>query len=188
MRQDPDVIAIGEILDEATAKMAIQSSATGHLILSTLSGSSPVTTIARLKDLGVDKYLLADGLLSIVSQKLVRRLCNECKKEIELSKDELIEHFSESSKTILSLPGERVKLYEAVGCKHCRQSGYVGRIGIFEVFQVDETIRDMVEHNKSSSEMQQYIRSTGGTNIKMDALQKVLKGTTSLQEVLRVVD
>ena len=120
-RQDPDVIAIGEILDETTAKLAIRSSATGHLILSTLSGSSAVTSIARLKDLGVDKYMLCDGLLSIVSQKLLRKLCRECKKEVLLSKDELIKHFHESKEIILSLPDEKIKLYEAVGCKHCRQ-------------------------------------------------------------------
>ncbi|QOY54518.1 Flp pilus assembly complex ATPase component TadA [Candidatus Sulfurimonas marisnigri] len=187
-RQDPDVIAIGEILDEETAKLAIQSSATGHLILSTLSGSSGITTIARLKDLGVDKYLLADGLLSIVSQKLLRRLCNECKKEVELSRDELIKYFSDSAETILSLGDERVKLYEAVGCEHCRQSGYVGRLAIIELLQVDEVIRDMIEHDKSSIEIQNYVRSTGSVDMKTDALQKLLNGTTSLQEVMRIVN
>lgn len=187
-RQDPDVIAIGEILNEETAKLAIQSSATGHLILSTLSGSSGITAISRLKDLGVDKYLLADGLLSIVFQKLLRRLCNECKKEVELSKDELIKYFSESSKTILSLGDERVKIYEAVGCEHCIQSGYIGRIAIVEVLQVDEVIRDMIEHDKSSIEIHNYIRSTGSCSMKTDALGKLLKGATSLQEVMRIVD
>ncbi|WP_229860090.1 GspE/PulE family protein [Candidatus Sulfurimonas baltica] len=187
-RQDPDVIAIGEILDEQTAKLAIQSSATGHLILSTLSGSSGTTTIARLKDLGVDKYLLADGLLCIVSQKLLRRLCNECKKEVELSRDELIKYFSDSAETILSPKSERVKIYEAVGCEHCRQSGYIGRIAVVEVLQVDEIIRDMIEHNKSSIELHNYIRSTKSCDMKTDALEKLIKGATSLQEVMRIVD
>jgi type IV pilus assembly protein PilB len=187
-RQDPDVIVIGEILDKETAKSAIQNSATGHLILSTFSASNGLAAIARLKDLGVDKYLLADGLLSIVSQKLVRRLCHECKKEIEISKNELLEHFSESSEIIASLPNKKVKLYEAVGCEHCRQSGYVGRVAIIELLQIDEVIRDMIEHDKSTIEMQHYIRSIGSIDMKTDALQKLLKGNTSLQEVQRIVN
>ncbi|MEA2100350.1 MAG: ATPase, T2SS/T4P/T4SS family [Campylobacterota bacterium] len=186
-RQDPDVIAIGEILDEETAKLAIRSSATGHLILSTLSGSSAVTTISRLKDLGVDKYMLSDGLLSIVSQKLLRRLCNECKEEVELSKDELIQSFTESKETIISLEDEKIKIYKAVGCKHCRDSGYAGRISIVEFFQVDDNIREMIERDKSSTEIQHYIRSVGYKDMKADALQKVLKGVSSLEEVKRII-
>ncbi|MEE8589267.1 MAG: GspE/PulE family protein [Sulfurimonadaceae bacterium] len=187
-RQDPDIIAIGEILDDETAKLAIRSSITGHLILSTLSGSSAVTAIARLRDLGINTYLLSDGLLSVISQKLLRRLCSECKKEVEFSKEELIEYFSESREEILSLPDERVKLYESVGCQHCRESGFMGRVAVFEYFRIDNTLRDMIEHGKSSAEMQRYIRSNGGTDIKADALKKLLKGTTSLQEVLRIID
>ncbi len=187
-RQDPDVIAIGEILDDETAKLAIRSSVTGHLILSTLSGSSAVTAIARLRDLGINTYLLSDGLLSVVSQKLMRRLCSECKKEVAFTKEELIKYFSESREEILSLPDERVKLYESVGCQHCRESGFMGRVAVFEYFRVDKTLRDMIEHGKSSSEMQRYIRSNGGTDIKADALKKLLKGTTSLQEVVRMID
>jgi type IV pilus assembly protein PilB len=187
-RQDPDVIAIGEILDDETAKLAIRSSITGHLILSTLSGSSAVTAISRLKDLGVDKYLLSDGLLSVISQKLLRRLCNECKKEVQLSKEELMNHFSEYKEEILSLPGERVKIYEAVGCKHCRESGYLGRIAVVEHFCVDDTIRDMIEHDKSSAELQRYIRYSGYTDIRNDMLKKILQGVTSLQEVSRITD
>lgn len=186
-RQDPDVIAIGEILDDKTAKLAIRSSATGHLILSTFSASNSATAIARLKDLGVDKYLLADGLLCIVSQKLLRRLCNECKREVELSKEELIEHFSESKETILLLQDEKIKLYEPVGCEHCRQSGYVGRISIVELLQADAVIKDMIEHDTSAIEMQNYINTSASSSMKEDALQKVLKGVTSLQEVLRIV-
>ena len=187
-RQDPDVIAIGEILDDETAKLAIRTSITGHLILSTLSGRSAVTAIARLRDLGTDTNLLSEGLLSVVSQKLLRRLCSECKKEVEISKDELIEYFSESREEIMSLPGEKVKIYEPVGCTHCRESGFVGRIAVVEYFRVDETIREMIEHGKSSAEMQRYIRSNGGTHIKADALKKLLKGTTSLQEILCIID
>lgn len=187
-RQDPDVIVIGEILDKEIAKLAIQNSVTGHLVLSTFSSSNAISAIERLKDLGVNKYLLADGLLSIVSQKLVRRLCNECKKDVEISKDELTKYFSESSEMILSLPSEKVKLYEAIGCEHCRQSGYMGRVAIVELLQIDDVIRDMMEHDKSSMEIQRYIHSTSMIDIKTDALQKLLGGTTSLQEVLRIID
>ena len=187
-RQDPDVVVIGEILDEATARLAIQNSATGHLILSTFSSANAITAIARLKDLGVDKYLLADGLLSVISQKLVRRLCLECKKEVEIFKDELIKYFGESSEMISALPEKKVKIYEEVGCEHCRQSGYFGRIAIIETLQIDEVIRDMIEHDKSSMEIRRHVNSIGGVSVKMDALQKILKGVTSLKEVLRLMD
>lgn len=187
-RQDPDVIAIGEILDENTAKLAIRSSSTGHLILSTLSGSSAVAALSRLKDFGVDKFMLSDGLLSVVSQKLVRKLCNECKKEVEISKEELIENFIESKEFIMALPEEKIKIYEAVGCQHCRDSGYVGRIGIVEFFHVDNNIRDMIEHDKSSSNIQKYICSIGFKDIKEDALQKFLGGISSLLEIQRITN
>jgi len=187
-RQDPDVISIGEILDDETAKLTIRSSVTGHLMFSTLSGSSAVTAIARLRDLGINAHLLSDGLLSVVSQKLLRRLCSECKKEVELTKEELIGYFGESREEILSLADEKVTLYESVGCQHCRQSGFVGRVAIAEYFRVDNTIRDMIERDKSSAEIQHYILSNGGTDIKTDALKKLLKGTTSLQEILRFID
>lgn len=186
-RQDPDVIVIGEILDEDTAKLAIRNSATGHLILSTLSSSSVITAISRLKDLGVNKYLLAEGLLGIISQKLIRRLCNECKKEIEISKHELIEYFTESKTSILSLPHEKIKVFEPVGCKHCMNSGYVGRICIAEFLQIDDEIRDMIEHDKNTIDIKDYIYSNGYNNIKSDALKKVLEGISSLEEVQRVI-
>ncbi len=187
-RQDPDVIAIGEILDDETAKLAIRSSITGHLILSTLSGNSAVTAIARLRDLGINTYLLSDGLLGVISQKLLRRLCNECKKEIEVSKEELIEHFNESREKILSLPDEKIKIYESVGCPHCRETGFMGRVAVVEHFRIDDTIREMIEHGKSSAEIQHHIHNNGGTHMKADALKKLLKGTTSLQEILRITD
>ncbi|MBU1642897.1 GspE/PulE family protein, partial [bacterium] len=158
-RQDPDVISIGEILDDETAKLTMRSSVTGHLILSTLSGGSAATAISRLRDFGINTYLLADGLLSVVSQRLLRRLCNECKKEVEITKEALITYFSDSRKEILSLPEEMVKLYEPVGCKHCRESGFMGRIAVAEHFEVDDTIREMIEHNGSTLELQRYLRS-----------------------------
>jgi type IV pilus assembly protein PilB len=185
-RQDPDVIVVGEILDEDTAKLAIRNSATGHLILSTLSSSSVITAISRLKDLGVNKYLLAEGLVGIVSQSLLRRLCNECKKEVEISKDELIEYFTESKTSILSLPHEKIKVFKPVGCKHCMNSGYVGRICIAEFLQIDDEIRDMIEHDKNTIDIKDYIYSNGYNNIKSDALKKVLEGISSLEEVQRV--
>ena len=187
-RQDPDVIAIGEILDEETAKLAIRNSATGHLILSTISGSSAVRAIARIKDLNVDKYLLADGLLSVVSQRLVRRLCNECKKEIEVSKEELIKYFSESREKILELSEDSVKIYEPQGCEHCKNSGYAGRIGVVELFRVDKVIRDMIEKNESSAKIQHYMNSIGGEDIRANGLKKLLDGLTSIQEIERIID
>lgn len=187
-RQDPDVISIGEILDDETAKLTMRSSVTGHLILSTLSGGSAATAISRLRDFGINTYLLADGLLSVISQTLLRRLCNECKKEVAITKEALAAYFSESREEIFSLPEEMVKLYEPVGCQHCRESGYMGRVAVAEYFQVDDTIKDIIAHNKSSLELQRYLRSQGYTDIKSDALKKLLRGTTSLQEVMRMID
>jgi type II secretory ATPase GspE/PulE/Tfp pilus assembly ATPase PilB-like protein len=186
-RQDPDVIAVGEILDEETAKLTIRSSITGHLILSTLSGGSAVTAIARLKNLGINAHFLSDGLLSVLSQKLLRRLCSECKKEVEISKKEMTGYFGESCEEVVSLQDEKVTIYEADGCEHCRGSGYMGRIAVAEYFRVDDTIREMIEHGKSSTEIQRYILSIGGTTIKTDALKKLLEGTTSLREIMRVI-
>lgn len=187
-RQDPDVIAVGEISDEETAKLAIRSSATGHLVLSTLSGSNAARTIVRLKDLNVDKHLLADGLLSIVSQRLLRRLCSECKKEIELSKEELIEYFPDLRERILSFPDDKIKIYEPHGCEHCRYSGYAGRIGVVELFKVDEVVRGMIERSESSVNIQEYIHSIGSESIKENAVQKLLNGLTSIDEIKRIID
>jgi len=185
-RQDPDVIVIGEILDEDTAKLAIRNSATGHLILSTLSSSNVITAISRLKDLGVNKYLLAEGLVGIVSQRLLRRLCTECKKEIDITKHELIEYLPELKTSILSLHDEKIKIFKPVGCKHCMNSGYLGRICIAEFLQIDDNIRDMIEHDKNTIDIKDYIYSNGYNNIKANALQKVLEGISSLEEVQRV--
>ena len=186
-RQDPDVIIIGEILDETTAKLAIRNSATGHLILSTLSSSSVIAAISRLKDLGVDKDLLAEGLVGIVSQKLLRRLCTECKREVVISKNELIKHFNESKKTIMSLPHDEIKIFEPTGCPHCKESGYIGRICIAEFFQIDEKIRNMIGHDKSAVDIKEYLYSNGYKNTKSDALDKLLTGISSLDEIQRVI-
>lgn len=186
-RQDPDVIAIGEILDDVTAKLAIRSSATGHLILSTFSASSSVSAISRLNDFGVDKNLLADGLLTIVSQKLLRKLCDECKEELIIPKDELLKHFGDLHEIILSLPNDNIKIYKENGCKHCRESGYIGRTAVVELLHVDEQVRDMIEYGNSATEIEHYINKTSNTGIKNDALKKVLNGITSLEEVERLI-
>jgi len=186
-RQDPDVIAIGEMFDSETAKLAIRNSATGHLILSTISGSSAIRAIARIKELNVDKYLFADGLISIVSQRLLRRLCNECKREVEISKDDLIKLFPKSQERIKTFSDDKIKLYEAVGCEHCKESGYTGRIAAVELLKVDETVREMIESDARSSEIQAYISSKGGEDIRANALIKLLDGVISIKEIERMI-
>ena len=185
MRQDPDVMLVGEIRDEETAELAVRASITGHLVLSTLHTNDAVSTIARMEDLGLKSYMIAEGLLLVISQRLVRKLCNFCKKEIEISKDEF-KSYGFTDKELENL-NETIKIYEKVGCEHCRFTGYSGRTSIAEFLEIDKDIKEMIIDGKSSLEIEELARSKGMRSLKMDALLKILKGVTSLEELKRVI-
>ncbi|MDD7805228.1 MAG: type II secretion system ATPase GspE [Endozoicomonas sp. (ex Botrylloides leachii)] len=177
LRQDPDVVMIGEIRDTETAEIAVQASLTGHLVLSTLHTNTAVGALTRLQDMGVEPFLLASSLLGVVAQRLVRILCSECK---ELS------YPDEAECIQLSInPLEKHRLYRAKGCKACNFTGYRGRTGIYEVVAVNENVRRMIHSGESEQAISDYVRQHT-TAIRVDGARKVLDGITTLEEVLRV--
>lgn len=177
LRQDPDVVMVGEIRDLETAQIAIQASLTGHLVLSTLHTNSAIGAITRLKDMGVEPFLLASSLLGVLAQRLVRILCHHCKKAAPATENEC---------ALLGVSANQPPLiYHAVGCVQCRFTGYGGRSGVYELVGVDDNLRDMIHGNKPEQEMRKYARNLF-LSLRGDGYRLVLKGNTSLDEVLRV--
>ena len=202
LRQDPDIIMVGEIRDKETMEMAIQSAMTGHLVLSTLHTNSAAATLPRLIDMGAEPFLIASTVNVIIAQRLVRKLCDNCKKEYKLSTKEL-ETLKESYAmdeilTVLKkdeLVSKKLKdkkdwkevtLYKAVGCERCHQEGYHGRSGIFEVLEVDEEIKKMIAQKSSSEEIEKKAREKGMFTMAEDGFLKATMGVTSVEEILRV--
>ena len=174
LRQDPDVVMVGEIRDLETAEIAVQASLTGHLVMSTLHTNTAVGAIARLMDMGVEPFLLSSSLTGILAQRLVRRLCDSCKKERPATTEEL-EFLKEA----------RAVVFEGVGCESCARTGYIGRTGIYELISIDEQMRKLIHDQSSEQDLANYARSKA-PNIREDGKQKILNGTTTVQEVLRV--
>lgn len=178
LRQDPDVVMIGEIRDRETAEIAVQASLTGHLVLSTLHTNTAVGAVTRLQDMGVEPFLISSSLLGVLAQRLVRTLCDSCK--TPYTADEATMELLGLSKT-----HEPVTLYRPVGCDHCNQSGYRGRQGIYELIHIDEHLRNQIHSCVGEQEMSNYAR-TLTPSIRQDGMEKVLQGITTIEEVLRV--
>ncbi|MFC4698612.1 type II secretion system ATPase GspE [Glaciecola siphonariae] len=177
LRQDPDVVMVGEIRDVETAQIAVQASLTGHLVLSTLHTNTAAGAITRLEDMGIEPFLLSSSLLSVLSQRLVRTLCSECKTEHTPSAKE---------REVLGLSHDDPSpIYQPKGCVSCNYTGYRGRTGIHEQLIVDDKVREMMHDGRGEQAIEKYIRQTT-PSIRQDGLDKVLKGITSLEEVLRV--
>jgi general secretion pathway protein E len=178
LRQDPDVVMIGEIRDLETAEIAVQASLTGHLVLSTLHTNSALGALTRLHDMGVESFLLSSSIVGLIAQRLVRRLCEHCKSPYQLHDDE---------RALMSLLDDTDCSYVcvAVGCEHCHYTGYRGRTGIYELIPIDETLRGMIHRNESIPSMEVYLRPET-PSIREDGFKRVLLGDTSLAEVLRV--
>ena len=183
LRQDPDIILVGEIRDKETAEIAMQAGQTGHYVLSTIHTIDSIEVITRLKKIGVSNYDIASTLATSVSQRLVRKICKHCAKERE---------FNEQEKEIISKIGkkynmnfdlENKKTYEAVGCKICNQSGYYDRIGIFEVLNIDDEIRELISNGASSIEIKNKALEGTYKPLIVDGILKVLEGITTLDEV-----
>ena len=185
LRQDPDVVMVGEIRDLETAETAAQAALTGHLVLSTLHTNDVAGVIPRLENMGVRPYTLAPALRVAIAQRLVRRLCQKCKEEYQPT-EELIAKLKK--KLGKHFPKERIKkLYKAKGCSACHQTGYKGRIGIFEVFKVDHQVEDLINKRASSLEIMDYlIKNQGMVTMEEDGLLKAVEGITSIKEVERV--
>jgi len=177
LRQDPDVVMVGEIRDKETAEIAVQASLTGHLVLSTLHTNSAIGAITRLVDMGVEPFLLSSSLLGVLAQRLVRVLCPSCKEPYAADAAEC---------ALLGVPASSPPtLYHARGCAHCHQQGYRGRTGIYELVVFDETMRTLVHSCASEQDMTRHAR-TLGPSIRDDGRRKVLEGVTTVEEVLRV--
>ena len=182
LRQDPDVVMVGEIRDLETAEIAVQASLTGHLVFSTLHTNTAVGAVARLQDMGVEPYLLASSLLGVISQRLVRTLCPECKQLSEASEKEI--ELMQLNATY-DLSHHRPSIAHPVGCPACRHSGFVGRTGIYEVVELDNQVRQLIHERASEVELEKYVRRSM-PSLRDDGVRLVLEGKTSLDEVLRV--
>ena len=184
LRQDPDIILVGEIRDEETAKIAIEAGQTGHLVLSTIHTIDAVEAVTRIRKMQVSNYDVSATVATTISQRLVRRLCNKCKKEHVLTDEEkkYIEKVSKSTGVDFDL--EHAKTYEPVGCKYCNDIGYYERIAMFEVLCIDDYLKDMISEGKSSIEIRDYaIKNTDYKPMVVDGINKVLQGITTIEEI-----
>ena len=178
LRQDPDIIMIGEIRDAETASIAVQASITGHLVVSTLHTNSSAATITRLIDMGIESYLIADSVVGVIAQRLVRRLCPECKKARPAT---------EKEKQLLHIdPDQNITLYDKVGCPHCADTGYRGRIGVYEIMEVTPALKRVISRMDGTEAIKKQALADGMHTLRMSAAEYVLDGTTTLSEMLRV--
>lgn len=184
LRQDPDIILLGEIRDDETAKIAIEAGQTGHLVLSTIHTIDAIEAVTRIRKMQISSYDVSATIATTISQRLVRRLCDKCKKEHVLNDDEkkFIDKVRKTSGVEFDL--EHAKCYEPVGCKYCNDVGYYERIGIFEVLCLDDELKDMISEGKSTHEIRQYaIKNTEYKPLVVDGVNKVLSGITTIDEL-----
>jgi type IV pilus assembly protein PilB len=180
LRQDPDVIMLGEIRDQETAVIAVQAALTGHLVLSTLHTNDAPSSITRLVNIGIEPFLVGAAVNAVLAQRLIRRLCTHCK---------LMEKPSDEMKEFLAMHSfDSDEMWVAKGCDKCRNTGYSGRIGIYEMLTVDDQLRDVVARNPNVSEFRRMCIERGMVTLRADGMRKVAKGTTTIQEVLRVTE
>ena len=178
LRQDPDIVMIGEIRDNETARIAVQAALTGHLVLSTLHTNDAPSSITRLVNIGIDAYLIAASLNAVLAQRLVRKICSNCKENCKVP---------DSISAYLKKAGVKPsQLFHGVGCDHCRGSGYSGRIGIYELLVIDDVFKDMINEDSSVTNMQRVFHQSGQASLFDDGIEKVKKGLTTVEEVLRV--
>jgi len=180
LRQDPDVMMIGEIRDNETARIAVQAALTGHLVLSTLHTNDAASSITRLVNIGIDEYLIAASLNAVLAQRLVRKICPGCKAIYQMPEN--------IRKRVANCGIKTKELYAGTGCDDCRGSGYIGRMGIYELLVIDDKFRDMINKDASVSNMRRVFRKSGQPCLFDDGLIKVEQGLTTIEEVLRVTE
>jgi len=180
LRQDPDVMMIGEIRDNETARIAVQAALTGHLVLSTLHTNDAASSITRLVNIGIDAYLIAASLNAVLAQRLVRKICPKCKQIYQMSEN--MWKYVENSGV------KPEQLFHGVGCDYCRGSGYAGRVGIYELLVINDMFRDMINKDSSVSNMRRVFRESGQPSLFDDGIIKVKQGLTTIEEVLRVTE
>ncbi len=180
LRQDPDIIMVGEIRDAETAQYAIQAALTGHLVFSTLHTNDATSSISRLEDLGIETFLIASTLIGTMAQRLVRKICHHCITDRSLNKDE-------ADALRLSVPaGKQIKVHEGEGCFECRQTGYLGRSGIFEILPIDDKVQELIIDGTEASKIKREAVRAGMKTLRQSALRKLADGVTTFEEVIRV--
>lgn len=193
LRQDPDILMVGEIRDEETASLAIHSALTGHLLLSTVHTANALGVIPRLIDLGIKPYLIPPTLSIAIAQRLVRVLCPDCKKRIKPKREikEMIlkelENLSPMAKNYIKIP-KQFSIYTAVGCKKCNGSGYIGRTGVFEILEMTDQLSEITLKEPSETKIEEEAKRQGMVTMKQDGILKVLEGITTIEEVLRIAE
>jgi type II secretory ATPase GspE/PulE/Tfp pilus assembly ATPase PilB-like protein len=189
LRLDPDVIMVGEMRDEETASIAVEASLTGHLVFSTLHTNSAPETVTRLLEMGLDPFSFSDSLLCILAQRLVRRLCDECKESFhppETELEELIDEYGREDFALTGLSRSDLTMSRAVGCDRCGHSGYRGRLGVFEVLECTSKLRGLIKRRSDTDSVREQAALDGMTTLKQDGILKVFKGLTDIHEVRRV--
>jgi general secretion pathway protein E len=176
LRQDPDIVMVGEIRDLETAEIAVQASLTGHLVLSTLHTNTAIGAVTRLQDMGVEPFLLSSSLLAVMAQRLVRLLCLECREPYQPG---------DAERERLGLTDENAQLYRARGCEHCNMTGYRGRAGIYELIEIGEALREAIHGGQGEQSLLRLARQQS-PGIDADGRRRIISGETSLEEVLRV--
>jgi type IV pilus assembly protein PilB len=190
LRQDPNIVMVGEIRDKETAELAVQAALTGHLVFSTLHTNNAIGAIPRLMDMGMEPFLLVASINLVAAQRLVRKVCPDCRKEVPMTKavqDEI-------TKELVGIPDDyfegidkkNLKLYKGDGCDKCAHTGYKGRMGIFEVLPSNEQIQDLILARNPAHKIYEAAQKIGMISLKQDGMIKVLRGDTSIEEVIRV--
>ncbi len=178
LRQDPDIILLGEIRDEETAKVAIRAAITGHLVISTLHTNDSPSAVVRLRDMGVEPYLLCDAMLAVISQRLVRTICPYCKKSYSPS---------EFERMMCNL-NEKQNLFKGLGCNKCNNTGYIGRIAVFEIMKIDERSRSLIYQNRSIDELRKNNFENGMLTLKGSAINLIKQGITTVEEYMKIIN
>jgi len=180
LRQDPDIMLVGEIRDKETAEIAVQAALTGHIVLSTLHTNDAPSSVIRLIDMGIEPFLISSSVIGVIAQRLVRKICPKCKKEIKITPDlkKILDEYEINS--------NEITLYKGEGCPYCKDTGYKGRIAIFELMLITENIRDLISKNATTGKLREAAIKEGMCQLREDGIKKVCEGVTTIDEVLRV--
>jgi type IV pilus assembly protein PilB len=185
LRSDPDVLMIGEVRDGETAQIMMQAALTGHMVMATIHTNDAASALTRLTEMGVEPFLSASAVLGVLAQRLARRLCLECRRPVKVPADTLREFAGTA--TLPKGIGDSAEIYQSVGCSACRQTGYRGRLGIYEMLTMSEEIERLTAASAPSSEMRRQARREGMRTMREDGVMKVLAGETTLNELSRTV-
>jgi type IV pilus assembly protein PilB len=199
LRQDPDIIMVGEMRDLETAEIAIEAALTGHLVLSTLHTNDAPSAVTRMVDMGVEPYLISATVIGCLAQRLARRICPKCREPYEVDVEDLrrFGYHPENHAEMVRILGEekaeelrgvrKVTLWRGAGCDNCRQSGFRGRLGIYSLMEVNDEIQDLIVRRAPLSDIREAAKANGMLELREDGLVKVLEGITTAEEVMRVV-